>query len=198
MKKLTKYQLSKISRNLDYFFNSATNLQILEGKAWYKNANRIVFKLAKKYNHDLFTVANVLSALSPRNKWEQNIKDTETVLKAVNEGKEPTQIKVCTFHSNKFKAFNIARGNLIIDKLSPKTYNFTKNIAHLDREALTVDIWHLRACLKQFKSINSAQIGKLAYQQIKSLTIKKAEKIGLKGFEYQAIIWISTQTHYNN
>ena len=73
-----------------------------------------------------------------------------------------------------------------------------RNIAHLDPTALTVDIWHIRACLKQFKSISTAQIGKVAYKQIKDLTIKKANKLGLTGFEYQAVIWLATQNNINN
>ena len=198
MQKLSKYKLNKYSRNLDFFFNFATKQDIKNGLNWYLGAFKIVKELALKYGFDFFVVANVLSALSPRNRWEQNIKDTETVLKAVNEGKDANSVKVCTFNNNKFKAFNIAKGNLIINELSPKTYNFTKNIAHLDSESLTVDIWHLRACLKRFKSIKSAAIGKLAYQQIKDLTIRKAEKLGLKGFEYQAIIWLATQRYYQN
>jgi len=198
MQKLSKYKLNKYSRNLDFFFNFATKQDIKNGLNWYLDAFKIVKELALKYGFDFFIVANVLAALSPRNRWSQNIKDTETVLKAVNEGKEPNEVKVCTFNNNKFKAFRIAKGNLIINELSPKTYNFTKNIAHLDSEALTVDIWHLRACLKQFKSIKTAQIGKAAYQQIKDLTIRKAEKLGLKGFEYQAIIWLAAQRYYQN
>ena len=73
-----------------------------------------------------------------------------------------------------------------------------RNIAHLDPTALTVDIWHIRACLKQFKSISTAQIGKVAYKQIKDLTIKKAQRLGLTGFEYQAVIWLATQNNINN
>ena len=198
MQKLSKYKLNKYSRNLDFFFNFATKQDIKNGLNWYLEAFKIVRELALKYGFDFFIVANVLAALSPRNRWSQNIKDTETVLKAVNEGKEPNEVKVCTFNNNKFKAFRIAKGNLIINELSPKTYNFTKNIAHLDSEALTVDIWHLRACLKQFKSIKTASIGKIAYQQLKDLTIRKAEKLGIKGFQYQAIIWLAAQRYYQN
>ena len=46
--------------------------------------------------------------------------------------------------------------------------------------------------------INSATIGRVAYEQIKQLTLKKAAKLGLKGFEFQAILWLSAQTNINN
>lgn len=197
MKKLSKYKLKKISKNLDYFFNLATNKEIKEGKNWYKVANKFCIDTANKFDTSPFIVASVVSALSPRNKWEQNLKDTLKVFKAIKQGKEPEDIKVCTFHKNKFKAFNIAKGLQDINKDSPKTYNFVNNIAHLSNAHLTVDIWHLRACLKEFKSISNAQVGKVAYNQIKGLTIKKAYKLGLKGFELQAIIWLSVQTNIN-
>ncbi len=197
MKKQTKSELKKISKNLDYFFNLATPEEIKQGRQWYKLANQFCIDTAKEYNTTPLQVASVVSALSPRNKWEQNLKDTIKVFKAIQEGKEPEDIKVCTFHKNKFKAFELAKGNIFITEESPKTYNFVRNIAHLEPMALTIDIWHIRACLKQFKSIGNAQIGKVAYKQIKALTIKKAQKLGLKGFEYQAILWLSVQNNIN-
>ena len=197
MRKQTKSELRKISRNLDYFFNLATSEEIKQGKRWYKLANQFCIDIAREYNTTPLIVASVVSSLSPRNKWKQNLIDTKKVFQAIKDGKEAEDIKVCTFHKNKFKAFELAKGNIFITEESPKTFNFVRNIAHLDPSALTIDIWQIRACLKQFKNIGNAQIGKLAYKQIKALTIKKAEKLGLKGFEYQAILWISVQNNIN-
>lgn len=197
MKKLSKYRLKKISNNLDHFFNIATDQQILDGQSWYKNANIEANKIAKKYDLDIYKVAQVISALSPRNKWEQNLKDADKVCEAFALGLHPTDIKVCTFHSNKFKAFNILASNTIITINSLKTYNFVNNIAYLHNDYLTVDIWHLRACFNNMIKIDSATIGKIAYQQIKDLTIKKANKLGLTGFEFQAVVWLSAQKNIN-
>lgn len=198
MRKQTKSELRKISKNLDCFFNLATDEEIKQGKKWYKLANQFCIDTANEYKTTPLHVASVVSALSPRNRWSQNLVDAKKVFKAISEGKEAEQIKVCTFHKNKFKAFELAKGNIFITEDSPKTFNFVRNIAHLDPTAVTIDIWHIRACLKQFKSIGSAQIGKVAYKQIKALTIKKAQKLGLTGYEYQAIIWLSTQNNINN
>ena len=79
-----------------------------------------------------------------------------------------------------------------------KTFNFVNNIAYLDNGFLTIDIWHLRACFFNDIKIDSTTIGKLAYQQIKVLTINKANKLGLKGFELQAIVWLSAQKIFIN
>jgi len=195
MKKLTKYELSKISKNLDIIFNASTLEDQANGKKWYEQANQFCVENAKIYNTTPLIVASIVSSLSPRNKWIQNLKDAITVLEAIKEGKNAEDVKVCTFHKNKFKAFALGRGEIVITEDSRKTYNFVRNIAHLDSTNVTVDIWHIRACLLELKSIKSAAIGKLAYDQIKKLTIKKAEKIGIYGFEYQAIIWLSAQNN---
>ena len=198
MKKLTPAAIRNISSNLDYFFNIATKSEIKQGLNWYKNANNEANIISKKYNLDVHKVSQVISALSPRNKWGQNIKDANKLCEAYVLGVHPTDIKVCTFHTNKFKAFNILGNNLEITNKSLKTFNFVNNIAFLSKEHLTVDIWHLRACFFNDIKINSASIGKLAYEQIKALTIDKANKLGLQGFELQAIIWISAQKIFIN
>jgi hypothetical protein len=115
------------------------------------------------------------------------------VFEAVNKGLNAEDIKVCTFHTNKFKAFAIAKGDVEITDKSLKTYNFVNNLASESNAYLTVDIWHIRACFNNFIDINSSAIGGGAYEQIKKLTIAKAEDLGLKGYEYQAIIWLTVQ-----
>ena len=196
MKKLTKYQLRQISKNIDFYFNLSTKKQITEGKQWYINANNICKDIAQKYQTDLLTAAQVIAALSPRNKWQQNIKDSYKIFEAIKNNIEPEKIKVCTFHTNKFKAYNIAKNKITITDKSLKTYNFCKNIALLDKDSLTIDIWHLRACFNKQIKINSATIGRPAYQQIKQLTINKANKLGLTGYQLQAILWLTVQNYY--
>ena len=196
MKALTKHQLRKISKNLDKYFNQATSEDIKQGKQWYKDANRICQDMARRYNTDAMTAAQVISALSPRNRWTQNIWDAYTIFDAVQDGLSPEDVKVCTFHTNKFKAFNIAKNKTKITDKSLKTYNFCQNIANLCAESLTIDIWHLRGCMDKLIKIDNASIGRLAYGQIKKLTIKKAEQLGLKGYEFQAILWLTIQKNY--
>ena len=193
MKELTKYKLSKISKNLDKFFNMATTLDIKEGREWYAKANKIITDISNCYDIDPYKVASVMSALSPRNKWAQNIKDTDKVCDSWKKGISPEDIKVCTFHTNKFKAFAILDGKVSITDKSLKTFNFVRNIAYLDPTAVTIDIWHLRACFDKIIKIDSVNIGRKAYAQIKELTLKKAERLGLKGYEYQAIIWTAVR-----
>jgi hypothetical protein len=192
MKQLTKNQLTNVSKNLDKYFNLATDEQIADGLLWYKEANTFCIETAKQFNVAPSLVASIVSALSPRNKWRNNLKDTLSVLEAVSKGLGPTDIRVSTFHTNKFKAFAIANGQTEITNDSRKTYSFVRNVGQLDADRVTIDVWHLRACFGQ----TMGAIGKLAYDQLESLTIRKAKRLGLKGFEYQAIIWGSIQNNF--
>jgi hypothetical protein len=191
MKKLTKSQLQTISKRLDNLFNQATDEEIKQGLAWYKEANEFVKTTYQYFNgsYSEIKIASVLSALSPRNKWATNKADTIRVLDAVLNNKQPDEIKVSTFHCNKYKAFEIAKGNTFIDISARKTFSFVNNIADLNPNYVTIDVWHLRACFN--KTMGS--IGNVAYGQIEKLTIKKATKYGFKGFEFQAILWVVIQ-----
>ena len=197
MKKLSKYKLNKINNNLDLFFNMATKKDIKNGLNWYKDANNQCMLIANRHDIDLYKVIQVVSSLSPRNKWSRNLIDANNLINAYVSGKDINSFKVCTFNTNKIKAWNILSNDLDITNNSLKTYNFVNSIM-LNKNSLTIDIWHLRACFFNDISISSAAIGKIAYQQIKLLTLNKAAKIGIKGFEFQAIIWLSSQKYFTN
>jgi hypothetical protein len=193
MRQLSNNKLIEISNNLDKYFNLATDRDIDNGIAWYKQAHYICKDISNQYNTPIDIVVSILSALSPRNKWNQNIKDTTTLLNAIQNNIPSENIKVCTFHRNKQKAFLLAQGKIKITDKSLKTFNFVRNIADLDESSVTIDVWHLRACFG--KTIKTTPT-KLAYNQIKELTINKAKEKGLKGFEYQAIIWNSVKNNF--
>lgn len=193
MKQLTDIQLVEVNSNLDNYFSLATDGDIDNGIAWYKQAYYICKALSEQYNVPIASVASIVSALSPRNKWDQNIKDTKTVLNAIHCNLSPDDIKVCTFHRNKRKAFLLGQGKSEITEASLKTFNFVKNIADLDEGYVTIDVWHLRACFgKTIKNTPTPAV----YKQLKELTINKAKQKGLKGFEYQAIIWNSVKNNF--
>jgi len=183
---LTPYYRRKIKTNLMNAYNMRTSKDIEEGLAWYPRAHDICAHIGKELDFNSQSVAHALSALSPRNKWERNIIDTRNVLEAVNDGKTPDDVKVCTFNNNKIKAFEIARGTRTIDNASPKTYSFVKNIAELDDTKITIDVWHLRAGFGQ--TIESG-LTPYRYKVIEDITLKCAHEVGLKGYEFQAIVW---------
>jgi len=187
LKKLTPYYKAKARTRLRTYFDLATEKHIEDGMLWYSQANKLVDDLSLEF--EMCTpeqIAGIISALSPRNKWERNIYDTTQVLRAVAKGKDPEDIKVCTFNTNKHKAFEIARGNLKIEHSSRKTYSFVKNIANLDSDYVTIDVWHLRAMFG--KTVESG-LTPSRYDELAKITIEEASEVGLLGYQYQAIIW---------
>ena len=189
MKKLSNYKKQKIQANLEYFYHLANAQEKSDGLNWYRTAHEIVQGLSMKYNFEPIVVAQVLSALSPRNKWERNIIDTENVLKAVNDGLGPESVSVCTFNNNKRKAFQFARGERenIDYKTSPKTHSFVRNIAELNTDFVTVDMWHTRAAFNRMVVPKSLSLSN--YEDIRDITIENAKAHGVTPFEYQAIVW---------
>jgi hypothetical protein len=185
----------KVRKNLRTLFDQATNEQLKSGSTWYKRAHDICLDYAKEFGTTTEIVANIISALSPRNKWERNIQDSHRVLTAVKRGHSPEDVKVCTFNTNKYKAFDIAINGATISKSAPKTYSFVRNISALDAQRVTIDVWHLRAC---FGKTIEGGLTPTRYKRLEEITIQEAKKVGLRGYEYQAIIWEVIRTTNDN
>lgn len=188
-KGLSKYKLNKVKNNLLHFYNEAQDDQELvrHGEAWYLQANIWCERVAVIHGISTYKVASVLSALSPRNKWERNKVDAEAVIQTWRKGGKPDDVTVCTFTSNKQKAFDILNSVAEIEPKSLKTRAFLLNIAYLDPEAVTIDVWHLRACFDRM--IVPKSLTPTIYKQLQDLTIKLAKERGLRGYEFQAIVW---------
>lgn len=191
---ISKYKLNKYSDNLQHVLSSASLNDIETGLNWYNEFYIWSEKLAKKYNYSTFTIAQIFSALSPRNKLEKNKIDTITVLDAIKNNLAPEQIKVSTFHNNKNKAFDIARGLKQITKDSLKTYSFCKNVGELNSDFVTIDVWQLRALsLKKQNKVPT----KLEYMQLVDLHKKIAQKNNILGYQLQAITWEALRNNNN-
>ena len=108
LKALTKYQRAKVRANLREIFNSATEADVVNGAKWYKAAHDICLRYASQYETTTERVAQILSALSPNNKWERNIIDTELVLNAVSANVPAEEIKVCTLAETAFSTNSVS------------------------------------------------------------------------------------------
>ena len=194
--KLSNQTDRAIKANLRAWYKVASKRQVIEGKRWYEDANLFASELASKSGHSTEKIAGVISALSPRNKWHKNLQDAETVTWAQARKMKPSQVKVSTYHKNKDKAFNILDGTQAIEEKSRKTYSFVKNVGELDENYITVDSWHLRACQsKPSKMVKPKEVQEVVtpkqYDRIKDLTITVAEEFNIKGYEFQAIVWVA-------
>lgn len=193
--KLTVKNLSdiKIKNNLRHWLNMANREEIDQGKDWYMDAQNFTKYLSEKYRIDSYICASVISALSPNNKWNRNKIDAEAVIKAFIDGHK--DVKVCTYNSNKEKAFKILDGELITEK-SPKTHSFAMNVGLLSGDHITIDKWHLRACVTKYKADCIEACTSVQYRRIEKITSQIAKENNLKGYELQAIIWVTIRNNW--
>ena len=192
--------LKKYRSNLRVWAKRATKEQWISGMFWYSEAQSVAHTLADTYGVTPEVAAGVVSALSPNNKWERNKLDAATVLAAVETGTSPESVKVCTYNTNKLKAFDIAMGNRKVLKQSPKTFAFAQNVGNLDPNHVTIDKWHLRAMQTTAKDYKDAKtsVTPKQYRILEEETVKVAREFGLSGYEFQAIVWVTIRDTWMN
>ena len=98
-------------------YNLATAAERVHGETWYPSALKVAKQLAQAYGVHEAEAAGVIAALSPRNKWERNLADAESLIAAwVAGGAEAARLtKVCTFTGNKEKAVRILEAGVLTD-----------------------------------------------------------------------------------
>lgn len=195
----------QVTNCLTSWHEEATPAEIKAGLDWYSEAQGFVHQTYDDFKDLIphltkYIVAGIVSALSPNNRWERNKVDTITVLKAIVAGLPPDSVKVCTYNPNKLKAFEIAKGDIEITSKSPKTHSFAMNVGLLSPDHITIDKHHLRACVTRPKDgivdcMESCTANE--YRRIESVTAELAHKLGYKGYELQAIIWVTIKRVWN-
>jgi hypothetical protein len=95
----------------------ATNLENFNGQRWYPDAKFAANSLAIQYNLPVQTVAGVIAALSPNNRWERNLIDAENLCKMYTMGGDLDALKVSTYNANKAKAIQILQNHAPLDIL---------------------------------------------------------------------------------
>ena len=200
-RRIAKYNDREIVRNLQAWIDIATRKQMREGKAWYREAQKFTRNLSKIHKVDKYIVAAVTSSLSPNNRWERNKLDANALIAAFMEGRSIDSFKVCTYNANKRKAWLIMEEGAEIAAKSPKTHAFAMNIGRLSEKHVTIDKWHIRACLCKpsegivdncLESVTSVQ-----YRRIEAITARLAEENKLKAYQLQAVIWVAIKQNWN-
>ena len=105
--------------NILAVFFSASEAEIQEGKVWYSTAYDTAKSIASRYDlpGGIDTVAAVIAALSPNNRWDRNVRDAESLIKVYCAGGECDAIKVSSYSQNKAKAIRILNGESPLDVL---------------------------------------------------------------------------------
>lgn len=180
-------------------YNLATITDKNQGLNWYSRALDFADNLGEVYNINYATIVGVIAALSPRNRWERNMQDAETMVKAAANGgtfDDLMNLKVCTFKSGKSKAARIltdkiTNKNELLDILNgPKLQEFFNCILG-DSDDVCIDGHAYSVWLgDRITLANVPSIGKKLRQTIKADYKKAAAIIGIEPYELQAITWV--------
>lgn len=105
--------------NILAVFFKATDLESINGAEWYPAAHKAALIMARRYNVTLKIAAGVIAALSPNNRWQRNLDDANSMIRAYSTGgyNAANSIKVGTYNANKIKALNILLGDDCLDVL---------------------------------------------------------------------------------
>lgn len=98
--------------NILAVFFQASEAEIQRGKCWYSTAFDTAKAIASRYSlpGGVDTVAAVIAALSPNNRWERNVRDAEALIRVYSIGGEVDAVKVSSYSANKEKAIRILKG----------------------------------------------------------------------------------------
>ena len=199
--------MSVNQQHIQAMLDLASASDIAEGKQWYATANAFAMELSNRYDISHYVCAGVIAALSPRNKWDRNCLDAENLISVyVNAGATACDdVKVCTFGKNKAKAIAIldhafdaiVSVDVVTTILSgPKLREFFSCIIGLDDVCIdghAYSIWFG----DRVTLANVPSIGVKLRRAIKSDYLDVAETNDLKGYELQAITWVTHRRIHN-
>jgi len=198
---LAKMSDLEIANSLQGWIKIATRKNLRDGKRWYRDAQKFTRHLAKFYDLDRYIVAGCTSALSPNNRWERNKFDVEQMIQAFKWGRSINSFKVCTYGANKRKAWRILSEGATIVAKSPKTHAFAMNIGRLSDKHVTIDMWHIRACLcttsEGIVDDVTTSITPNQYRRVEAITARVAQENKLKPYQAQAVIWVAIKEAWN-
>ncbi len=188
----SQLKLNDATKRIETHVGRATPQELHEGMLWYSDAMSFAQTLSNAFDITKVMAAGIISALSPNNKWERNKVDAWNLCEAYAKGLSLDDFKVCTYNSNKVRAWSIRSGETKITKESRKTYAFALNVGDRDESVVTLDKWMARAflttSLKPKKTLES--FTPKQYDRLESHFVSVAKRLGYKPYELQAIVWV--------
>ena len=201
MKRLSETTNVKIANNIKRWHKRASPENIDAGMTWYDDAMRFSRRLAREYRITRRSAAGVISALSPNNQWKRNKFDAEQLISYYREGgTDWVNVKICTYKKNRERAWNILTQGERITSDSPKIHSFAMNVGNKSPNHVTIDKWHMRASLARPRegiTLTQESPTKLQYKRVEGITLDIARTHKLKGYELQAIVWVTIKEKWN-
>jgi hypothetical protein len=136
-----------------------------------------------------------MAALSPNNRWERNVKDTERMCQAWVNGEDLSDFKVSCYNTMKAKAWSILEDDLtddddILTRLNgQKIRSFYSNIRGLTEVTIDGHAYNIALGIRQGLTSDKTNMGKKLYREMQEAYVKAAKRVGVKPHELQAITW---------
>ena len=190
-------------RNILKVYRRATPEDHANGLEWYDSAKRYASIISNLSGVNLNTVVGVMAALSPNNKWERNVKDTERMVWAWVKGEDMTDFKVSCYNTMKAKAWSILEDDLtededILNRLNgQKIRSFYSNIRGLDEVTIDGHAYNIALGIRQGLTSDKTNMGKKVYRTMQVAYVKAAKRVGVKPHELQAITWTTWKREHN-
>jgi hypothetical protein len=187
--------MNKHVKNILKVYHRATPEDHADGLEWYDRAKRHAKAISTKYFIHTHTVIGVMAALSPNNRWERNVKDTERMCQAWVNGEDLTDFKVSCYNTMKAKAWSILEDDLtddddILTRLNgQKIRSFYSNIRGLDEVTIDGHAYNIALGIRQGLTTDKTNMGKKLYRDMQSAYVRAAKRVGVKPHELQAITW---------
>jgi len=182
-------------RNILKVYHRATSEDVANGLEWYDRAARYASIISNLSGVNLNTVVGVMAALSPNNRWERNVKDTERMVWAWVKGEDLSDFKVSCYNTMKAKAWSILEDDLtddddILTRLNgQKIRSFYSNIRGLDEVTIDGHAYNIALGIRQGLTSDKTNMGKKLYREMQEAYVKAAKRVGVKPHELQAITW---------
>jgi hypothetical protein len=189
-------------RNILKVYRRATPEDIANGLEWYDRAKRYASIISNLSGVNLNTVVGVMAALSPNNRWERNVKDTERMVWAWVKGEDLSDFKVSCYNTMKAKAWSILEDDLtddddILTRLNgQKIRSFYSNIRGLTEVTIDGHAYNIALGIRQGLTSDKTNMGKKLYREMQEAYVKAAKRVGVKPHELQAITWTTWKREY--
>lgn len=185
-------------------YRAAEPVEYQDGRAWYATARAELAAMARRYHSTLNIAAAACARMSPQVAWRDNLEATRAVLSAAYH-RESEPLVATVYPYNLSAAMDIARarfngGNVrevirehlapLKGKPRPKISAFYDNLARANSAAVTIDAWAIRIwlgdCAAPAMTATPKQIARIAKDYRAA-----ANRIGLRGYELQAVTWVA-------
>ena len=191
--------MTNLTQNILDVYAKATPKENLDGMVWYAEAKSDAQLIADATELPLHVVVGVVSALSPTNNWNQNLKDAHLFCQTFVDGGYFEEVKASTYKTMWQKAWDIlvagaggADANDVAVILNgPKITDFFWCILG-DESQCVIDghAWGIAYADRRVMQ-EVPNIGKKLRAELKAAYADAAKQSGIAAYQMQAITWVA-------